>query len=234
MKIKALLLAAGYGTRLRPLTNSIPKCLVKIQGKPLLSYWLEMLEAAGIERVMVNTHYLPGVVEHFILNANYSVGIDLRYEAELLGTGGTLLANKEYFSSAPFLVAHADNLTKFNLGDLLNAHKNRPLGVEITMMTFITDSPSSCGIVELNEEGIVLAFHEKVQNPPSNYANAAVYIMEPSVLEFIESLGKPVIDLSTEVLPFYLGRMKCYLNQDYHRDIGTLESLEKAEKEFFV
>lgn len=233
MKIKALLLAAGYGTRLRPLTNTLPKCLVKIKGKPLMSYWLEMFQSGGIEEVMVNTHYLPEAVKKFILNSKHSAKITLRHEIELLGTGGTLLANREYFSAAPFLVAHADNLTRFDMSDFLNAHKNRPTGVEITMMTFLTDSPSSCGIVELNQDGIAIAFHEKVQNAPSNYANAAVYIMEPSVLEFIASLGKPVIDLSTEVLPFYLGRMKCYLNQDYHRDIGTIESLEKAEKEFF-
>ena len=72
----------------------------------------------------------------------------------------------------------------------------------------------------------------KVANPPGNNANGAVYIFEPSVLKFLESLGKPVIDLSTEVLPHYLGRMSVFANDGYHRDIGTLESLALANKEF--
>ena len=75
-------------------------------------------------------------------------------------------------------------------------------------------------------------FHEKATNPPGNNANAAVYIFEPSVLKFLEGLGKPVIDLSTEVMPHYIGRMSVYANDGYHRDIGTPESLAKAHEGF--
>ena len=100
------------------------------------------------------------------------------------------------------------------------------------MMTFDTDVPQSCGIVEVDERGVVTGFHEKVAHPPGNHANAAVYIFEPSVIDFLASLGKEVIDISTEVLPSYLGRMLAFHNSDYHRDIGTLESLALAEKEF--
>ena len=99
------------------------------------------------------------------------------------------------------------------------------------MMTFDTDAPQSCGIVE-EQAGVVVAFHEKVANPPGTRANAAVYIFEPEVLDFLASLGKPVIDLSTEVLPHFLGRIHTFHNTWYHRDIGTLASLALAEREF--
>ncbi|HSW71388.1 MAG TPA: sugar phosphate nucleotidyltransferase, partial [Gammaproteobacteria bacterium] len=89
-----------------------------------------------------------------------------------------------------------------------------------------------CGIVETNASGLVVAFHEKVAEPPGIRANAAVYIVEPSVLVFLASLKKTVIDFSTEVLPHYLGRMQVFHNSDYHRDIGNLESLRLAELEF--
>jgi mannose-1-phosphate guanylyltransferase len=78
----------------------------------------------------------------------------------------------------------------------------------------------------------VVGLHEKVPNPPGTRANGAVYILAPSVFEFLASLEIKVIDLSTEVLPYYLGRIQAFYNADYHRDIGTLESLREAEAEF--
>lgn len=230
--MRAMLLAAGLGTRLRPVTNSIPKCLVPIHGKPLLGYWLDLLCEGGVERVVVNTHYFPEQVESFVRNSHWRGRVELAYEGELLGTGGTVLRNRKWFEDAPFIVAHADNLTRFSLHDFVARHESRPHGTEITMMTFDTDIPSACGIVEEDAEGRVVAFHEKVPNPPGNRANAAVYIFEPSVILFMESLGKNFIDISTEVLPAYLGRMAVFHNSDYHRDIGTPDSLNIAQQEF--
>ncbi len=230
--MKALLLAAGLGTRLRPITKSMPKCLVPIHGKPLLAYWLDLLLNNDVERVLVNTHYLPDAVRAFVANSPWREAIDLVYEDELLGTGGTVLRNRDYLANGPFLLGHADNLTRFKVADFLDAHVRRPSGVEITMMTFDTDAPQTCGIVELDGLGIVRRFHEKVPNPPGKRANAAVYIFEPTVIDFIASLGKSFVDISTEVLPNYLGRIGTFHNVDYHRDIGTLESLALAEREF--
>ena len=230
--MKALLLAAGFGTRLRPITEHIPKCLVPIHGQALLGIWLDRLLPEGIERILVNTHYLPDAVRAYVGNSHWRDRVDLVHEDILLGTGGTVLRNRNYFGDGAFLVAHADNLTRFDVGGFLRAHEERPANVEITMMTFDTDVPQSCGIVEVDERGVVTGFHEKVAHPPGNHANAAVYIFEPSVIDFLASLGKEVIDISTEVLPSYLGRMLAFHNSDYHRDIGTLESLALAEKEF--
>lgn len=230
--MKAVLLAAGLGTRLRPLTESVPKCLVPIHGKPLMQYWLDLLLPQHVEQILINTHYLPGPVQAFVQSSPWRAALQLVHENELLGTGGTVLKNRTFLQDGPFLLAHADNLTRFDVAAFLQRHQKRPPGVEITMMTFDTDTPKSCGIVELDQHGMVVAFHEKVQNPPGTRANAAVYIFEPTVIEFMASFAKEVLDISTEVLPHYLGRMQTFHNADYHRDIGTLESLRLAELEF--
>lgn len=230
--MRALLLAAGLGTRLRPITDHVPKCLVPIHGKPLLGYWLDMLLPNGVDRVLVNTHYLPEAVREFVAASAWRDSIEMVHEEVLLGTGGTVLRNRDFLGGGPFMVVHADNLTRFDVGAFIRAHADRPDGVDITMMTFDTDVPKSCGIVELDARGVVVRFHEKVAKPPSNHANAAVYIFEPSVIDILASLNKAVIDISTEVLPRYLGRMQAFHNLDYHRDIGTPESLALAEREF--
>jgi mannose-1-phosphate guanylyltransferase len=231
--MRALLLAAGLGTRLRPLTETVPKCLVPIHGKPLLDYWFDLLFGSGkIERVLVNTSYLADMVATHVEDSAWCNHIDLAHEGELLGTGGTVLANRDWFQDEAFIVAHGDNLTDFDVDAFIEQHHQRPNGSEITMMTFETDTPETCGIVTCDEQGLIVGFHEKIANPPSNNANGAVYIFEPSVLKFLEGLGKSVIDLSTEVLPHYLGRMSAFANDGYHRDIGNLESLALANKEF--
>ena len=196
-----------------------------------MAYWFDLLFSAGFERVLVNTHYLPEVVRKYVEDSPWVGRVDVVHEDLILGTGGTVLANQAWFEGKTFVVAHADNLTIFDVKAFMDSHIHRPHGCFITMMTFDTDAPQTCGIVEENS-GVVVAFHEKVSNPPSTRANAAVYIFEPEVLAFMASLNKPVIDLSTEVLPQYLGRMCTYHNTKYHRDIGNVESLRLAESEY--
>lgn len=232
MRIRALLLAAGLGTRLRPLTNTIPKCLVPIHGKPLLWYWLEMLEKAGVQPILINLHYFADAVREYLSTTGFTQNISTVYEEQLLGTAGTLYKNRDFFENDPVMLVHADNLSKFDVTAFIQAHQNRPAGCEITMMTFTTPTPESCGVVELDERGVVQAFHEKVINPPGNLANGAVYIIGPSVFEFLESLEKEEIDFSTEVLPHYIGRISTFHNNIYHRDIGTMESYKAANTEF--
>jgi mannose-1-phosphate guanylyltransferase len=230
--MRALLLTAGIGTRLRPLTDTIPKCLVPVKGKPLMEYWLDMLcGEAGIS-VMVNLHYLAGQVYDYLTESPYGNCVTPVYEERLLGTGGTLLMNRHFFGREPIFMAHGDNLSLFDLKAFISAHESRPEHCDMTMMTFKTDTPQSCGIVELDIQNVVSAFHEKTAHPPGNLANAAVYIIEPSVTAFLETLGKEEIDFSTEVLPNYIGRIYTFHNDLYHRDIGTTESYLKALIEF--
>ena len=230
--MKTLLLAAGFGSRLRPLTDHLPKCLIPIHGKPLLHFWMELLSDSEINDILINLHYLPEKVRDYIDNEIFKDRVTLVYENELLGTGGTLLNNQAFFKDESILLIHADNLSRFNIGSFIKCHNERPIGTLMTMMTFCTDSPRSCGIVELDDNGIVIKFHEKVVNPPGNLANGAVYILEPEIIDFLRKLNRKVIDFSTEVLPFYLGRINTFHNNIYHRDIGNIESYYKALQEF--
>lgn len=219
------------GTRLRPLTDTIPKCLVPIHGKPLLGYWLSMLHDAGVYPILVNLHYLADKVRAYIEKSGFRQIVSTVYEENLLGTAGTLLRNRAFFDRDPLMLVHADNLSRFDVRAFIESHRTRPPGCEITMMTFRTPTPESCGIVELDERGSVKAFHEKVPEPTGNLANGAVYILEPSIFHFLESLGKEAIDFSTEVLPHYVGRIFTFHNDVYHRDIGTMESYEAANRD---
>lgn len=231
--MRALLLAAGQGTRLRPLTNTLPKCLVPIAGRPLLDYWLDRLLASpGIERVLINTSWLSEQVVAHVAASPWRARVDLVHETALLGTGGTILANRAYFGSSPFLTAHADNLTEFDLDGFLSRHRDRPAGTAMSMLSFRTEDPRSCGILELDARGVVQRFHEKVADPPGDLANAAVYVLEPEIVAFAEGLGRPVVDLSTEVIPHFMGRIYSVETPCYHRDIGTPESLQRAETDF--
>jgi mannose-1-phosphate guanylyltransferase len=115
---------------------------------------------------------------------------------------------------------------------LIAAHRGRPAGCMITMLAFRTDSPGSCGILETDTRGIVQAFHEKVEQPPGDLANAAVYVFEPEVIDAAASLGTPVVDLSTQVIPRFTGRILAVETRGYHRDIGSPEALSRAEAEW--
>ena len=230
--MRALLLSAGFGKRLRPLTDKIPKCLVEINGVPLLELWLKMITDAGIQQILVNLHYKAEKVSDYILKSKYNPFVSMVYEEKLLGTGGTLLKNVDFFTGEPIMLIHADNLSLFNMADFIRRHNERPSNTEITMMTFTTPTPESCGIVQLDEQGIVKSFFEKSIDPPGNLASAALFIIEPTVLDFLRQFNKEEIDLSAEVIPHFIGRIYTYHNATYHRDIGTIESLNTAKKEF--
>ena len=227
--MKALLLAAGLGTRLKPLTDIWPKCLMPIRGRPLLEYWLGILHNSGINDVLVNTHYFSKYVEEFLGQSHFSNWVSSVYEIELLGTAGTIRNNIDFCKDSTILLAHADNWTCCDFSDFLQYHHNkRPKGTVMTMMTFTCPNPSTCGIVELDCNGVVVEFHEKVKNPPSKLANAAVYLIEPEVVEWIKKHSK-VTDFSTEVLPQFVGKIATWENKKIHRDIGTIDMLKKAQ-----
>jgi len=230
--MRALLLAAGLGTRLRPLTNYLPKCLVPIHGRPLLDYWLETLLDHGVDQVLINTHYMAPMVQQYLKKSTWLPYITLVHEKNLLGTGGTILKNRDFFKNEAFFVAHADNLTVFDFQKFLHKHNSRATGSEVTMMVFETTDPQSCGIVSLDSRGVVQAFYEKVVNPPGTLANGAVYIFEQSVVEWMVALGKTQVDFSTEVIPHFLGKIFVYYNHLYHRDIGTMKNWIEAQKDF--
>lgn len=226
--MKAILLAAGFGTRLRPLTNSIPKCLVPIKNKPLLQRWLEQLNEAGIGPFLVNTHYLPEQVEAFIEYSHFRDQVTLVHESELLGTAGTLMANLDFFQGEDGMLIHADNYCQADFKAFVQSHLERPKECLMTMMTFQASNPSSCGIVELDERGVVIDFHEKVASPPGKLANGAVYILSNELLKRMSENLIGVNDFSTEVLKHLVGKIYTYETSDVFLDIGTPETYAKA------
>ena len=228
-EISALLLAAGRGERLRPLTDTWPKCLMPINGIPLLEYWLRTLQNEGISDVWVNTHYQADIVHEFIERPRFRNWVKQIYEPELQGTAGTLVSNYQIFKKKTVLVIHADNWIQCNFSDFVQYHQHRrPTHCVITMMTFRADKPSECGIVRVDQEGVVRSFFEKVGDPPGNLANGAIYIVEPPVLDSVVEVGN-VKDFSLEVVPRFLGKIATWENKEIHRDIGSIDALRRAQ-----
>jgi len=223
--IVALLLAAGLGTRLRPFTDILPKCLMPIGNIPLLEIWLDQLKNISITQVLVNLHYKKEEVESFLRRDKFRNWVSSVYEEKLLGTAGTLAENYLFFLNKTVFLAHSDNLCVCDFKSFFKYHfHERPKGTSITMMTFKTNTPESCGIVEHDKEGIVRNFHEKVKNPPGNLANAAIYLLEPEVIDWIHS-QRNITDFSNQVLPAWVGKIATWENKNVMVDIGTPETL---------
>jgi mannose-1-phosphate guanylyltransferase len=223
--MRAILLAAGLGTRLRPFTETTPKCLIEIGGKPLVISWLEKLTDSGIREILINTHYLSGQVEGYLRNSVFAKALTFAYEPELLGTAGTLIKNTDFIDDQDCLLIHADNYMTSSLGPLLDAHSNRPVYCLMTMLTFRTDNPKSCGIVEIDERSVVQRFYEKVDSYHGTLANGAVYALSN---ELIRTLVNEK-DFSKDVIPSQLGKIFSIETNGYFDDIGTPDSLRKAQ-----
>jgi mannose-1-phosphate guanylyltransferase len=226
--VKALILAAGLGTRLKPLTDTVPKCLVPINGQPLLNIWLQRLSAAGAGPFLVNTHYLASEVAAFVQSSLYESVVSLVNEPELLGTAGTLIENLGFFGDGDAMLLHADNYCLADLLAFQEAHRNRPVHCWMTMMTFRTQTPSSCGIVELDQHGVVVGFHEKVSNPPGNLANGAIYLLSAELMRWLRTLTPNPKDFSTEVVGRLIGRIYTYETDAVFLDIGTPQTYALA------
>lgn len=227
--MKALLLAAGYGTRLRPLSELLPKCLMPVQGKILMDYWFCQLDLAGVSSYIVNTHYMASTIDAYLARHPQRERITVSHEEALLNTGGTLLDNRKLLDNDAFMLVHADNLCVCDFRAFIHAHDSRPDGTVMTMMTFDAHNPSECGVLGIDHHGVVQSFHEKVEDPPGCLANGAVYIIEPELFDYLEKIGKREIDFSREVIPAFMGRINTYHNSVYHRDIGTVHSLLQAQ-----
>jgi mannose-1-phosphate guanylyltransferase len=228
--LKAYLLAAGLGTRLRPITETVPKCLVPVAGRPLLAHWMDLLERHQVEEVLVNLHFLPDPVRQFVAEYNGPVAITTVMEEQLLGSGGTLHANRDFVrGEEQFYILYADNLTTVDLGALRRFNAEHP--VPLTVGLFHAENPSACGIAELDEAGTIVEFIEKPEHPASDLASAGMFVGRPELFEYITPDRTPY-DFGGDVMPKLAGRMNGYVVEGYLRDIGTIESLGRAEKEW--
>lgn len=224
--MKAFLLAAGQGTRLRPITDNLPKCLVPIGGVPMLQIWMEICHKAGIKEVMVNLHTHADCVRDWLSRNSNGVRVCLAEEATLLGSAGTLLANRDWISSENcFWVLYADVLTNANLAQMLEFHLARQ--AVATLGLYQVPDPSRCGIVSFDDEMVIREFVEKPAHPKSQWAFSGVMIGTPELVNQIPS--QYPVDLGFHVLPQLVGRMAAFPIADYLLDIGTLENYELAQ-----
>lgn len=225
--LKAFLLAAGYGTRLRPLTDSIPKCLLPVRGIPLLQIWLEHCCRFGIDEVLINIHAHADLVESFLASyAGNSPKVQVVREAKLLGSAGTLLANRGWVDSeACFWVFYADVLNRVDFGAMMRMH--RSLRPSATLGVCRVPDPTRCGIVEVSEDGTIHKFVEKPTHPDSDLAFAGLLVGTPALLDAIPR--KRPVDIGFDVLPLLVGDMLAYSISDYLIDIGTMENYQKAQ-----
>jgi mannose-1-phosphate guanylyltransferase len=227
-KTKAVLLAGGLGTRLRPLTHTVPKCLVEIAGRPLLDYWFDALKRAGITDILINNHHLPDAVRAYLADKNrQGFHAEEAYEPVLLGSAGTVAANRAWGDDADdVLIVYADNLSDLDIPAFLATH--RAHGLPLTMLLFHAPNPRACGIAEVDGSGRIVGFEEKPAEPKSDLANAGVYAVTAEAWREMADLK--AFDLGFDVLPKFVGRMQGHVHEGYHRDIGNLEALQAARE----
>src|SRR5260221_13741308 len=171
--MRLFLMAAETGTRLRPLTDRVPKCLLPIQGVPLLEIWLNNCKAAGITDVLVNTHAHSGVVRQFAAEQKTGVLMRIAEEPQLLGSAGTLAENSDFGAGEDaFYVLYADVLTNVDLARMFEFHQQR--GLPITLGVCQVSDASRCGIATIGENAIVRDFVEKPTQPAGNWAFSGV------------------------------------------------------------
>jgi len=228
--MKAFLLAAGVGARLRPLTDTLPKCLVPVGDTPLLGIWFRLLAQHGVNAVLVNTHHLAAQVEAYVSSQPVSgLDVTLVYEEELLGSAGTVAANRGFVENEEaFFILYADNLTNVDLSDMYRFHRNKQS--PFTMGLFETSEPRECGIASLDETGRVRAFIEKPVQPESNLANSGLYVAGPSLFDLLPEHG--FADFGFDVIPLLVGKMYGYPIGQYFCDLGTPERLARARRDW--
>lgn len=223
---KAFLLAAGQGTRLRPLTDSIPKCLVPIRGVPLLEIWLQLCSRAGVEEVLINLHAHSEQVRHVVKNGNCSVNVRVVEEEVLLGSAGTVYANREWIKNeSDFWVLYADVLTTTDLNAMSAFHQSRhPIA---TLGLYQVANPSQCGIALVGDDGIIREFEEKPKNPRCNWGFSGIMLCRTDILNRFPT--HVPADIGFHVLPSLVGEMMGYPIRDYLMDIGTIENYQTAQ-----
>lgn len=227
--MKAFLLAAGIGSRLRPLTDHTPKCMLPIGNTPLLELWLDALHRANVDEVLINLHHLPHVVLEYLRGRNRPPAITTAFEPALLGSAGTLRHNRAWVENEEFFLAiNADNLTDFDLRRLVEFHRSGD--AESTWTVFRAERPSECGVVDVDHSGLVVGFTEKPSEPLSDLANAGMYAFNTNLLFEIDDQFPS--DIGFELLPRLIGRARALPIEGYFCDIGTPATYLRAVREW--
>jgi len=228
--MKALILAAGEGTRLRPLTADRPKPMLPVGEFPLLERIVSLLRHHGITDIAINLHYKPwSIVHHLGHGTHWGVRIHYSFEEELLGSAGAA-KQLEWYLDESFIVFYGDVYTEMNLSRLMETHQRS--NAQVTMALYAVDNPTECGIVELDEQSRVRRFVEKPLPDQvfSRLANAGVFVVEPNVLSWVPA-GCP-IDFGRDVFPQMLATGQTIVGYPVEEtliDIGTPENYRRAQ-----
>jgi len=224
--LKAFLLAGGDGTRLRPLTDTVPKCLVPIGGVPMLQIWLHACKNLGISEVLINLHAHAELVRQYLQRGADGIRFRIAEEPRLLGSAGTLRANRDWVASDDcFWVFYADVLNRADLPAMLRLHQRRRPAA--TLGVYRVSDPARCGIVTVGDDGVIREFVEKPKNPASNLAFSGLMVGTPELLDVIPA--RTPADIGFDVLPHLAGRMLPFMIKDYLIDIGTMENYLAAQ-----
>ena len=226
--MKALLLAAGFGSRLGDLTKATPKPLIKVGNTPILDFCLKQIVDSGVKEVLINTHYLADQIEKYLESYTTPLKISLSCEETLLGTAGTLKKHFNKLATDDFIVMHADNYFAHPMTEFVASHIKREVGNFGTLGTFETQSPENCGVLILNPDKTIREFHEKVTNPPSSLANAAIYLFTPEIEKSLFELKEEEIDISKYLIPKIMHGLSTHNFDGLFVDIGTPEGLKLA------
>ncbi len=222
--MKAMVLAAGLGTRLRPLTYEITKPMVPVLDRPVMAHILDLLQRHGIEEVVANLHYFPDTIR-----AYFGESISYRFEPELLGTAGGVRGCAEFFGEEPFLVISGDALTDIDLSAF--AARHREAGGIATLAVKKVRDTREYGVVLHDREGRITGFQEKPEPDEalSDLGNCGIYIFDPAIFEHFPE--RPFVDWAHDVFPALLEHdvpFHIHEVRDYWNDVGSLAELRQG------
>jgi NDP-sugar pyrophosphorylase family protein len=235
---RAVVLAAGEGTRLRPLTLTVPKAMVPIGGRPLIEHILAWLKSYGIAEVGINLHYLgQKIIACLGDGSSFGLKITYSHEDSLLGTAGGTKRLESLFAGERFALVYGDILTDMNLSRMFEHHVRS--GALATIALFTALHPHEVGIVEIDEQGRIISFTEKPApgTEKGNLANGGIYLLEPEVLDYIPSSAPA--DFGFDIFPNLLKQGKPLYGyvlkpSDYLLDIGSLQKYKQANEDYLV
>ena len=224
--MKAMILAAGYGTRLEPLTHKRPKGLMPVANIAMVNRVIEYLKHHGVKEIVINAHHLyDQIVWHFRDRARFDIPIHIAVEKEILGTGGGIKNVEDFWDQTPFIVINVDILTDIDLSAALEAHRrNRALA------TLVLQSYPQFNQVRVNSDGHIQAFGDRPR--PGLLAFTGIHILSKTVLNYIPpGVFHNIIDTYRSIIADR-GIVSSYISKGhYWRDIGTVESYVQANKE---
>ncbi len=223
--MKAMILAAGVGSRLDPLTRAIPKPMVPIVGRPVIEHIVLDLKKHGFLDIRVNVHYLGNVIAEGLGDGSrLGVHISYAHEEKLWGDAGSVKRSEEFFQGETFLVVGGDDISDIDLSGLMAMHREK--NAASTIATTLVDDPSQFGIVVTDDDGRITRFLEKPKGGDvfSKMANTGVYVFEPGVFDLIPK--DTFYGFGNEVFPQLLaeGRpLYAFSTQSYWKDVGNLQ-----------